>query len=456
MRIRTAIFGVYVAACAIGFLVLMHFMLAEVRPRYLSALRHNLEGSARLLAAALHGRDPASLQPDLLHGRAEFRVRLLDENGTVLLDTSERIPTDAAEYADKSVPSLMKRAASGLLDDHQTDAPDEIAGTAGWLGEKGRVGTVIVSRSIRGVNAVIWAERKKLAAVGLLIAAVMLIAGWWIATKLTDSIERLTIYAQAVRDGRPATVPRSKAHEIAKLTTAFEEMRESLEGRQQLERYTLTLAHEVKAPLSAIRGAAELLEEEMTLGQKQQFLHNIRSEAARIQRIIERLLELTSLEARRTLKKPEEIEAVSLTAEVAETMRPAFAAQQVALLLEPVTDFRLRGERFLLRQALINLLQNALEFSSAGMAVRLSATQESGMATFTIEDEGPGVPGYALGKVFDRFYSLPRPGSGTRSTGIGLALVAEIAHLHGGTATLANRSSVGARARLSIPAERAV
>ena len=72
---------------------------------------------------------------------------------------------------------------------------------------------------------------------------------------------------------------------------------------------------------------------------------------------------------------------------------------------------------------------------------------------FAVTDTGPGVPDYALSQAFDRFYSLPRPDSGRKSTGLGLALVREIAHLHGGDASLANRPEGGAVATLWVPLE---
>jgi two-component system sensor histidine kinase CreC len=71
---------------------------------------------------------------------------------------------------------------------------------------------------------------------------------------------------------------------------------------------------------------------------------------------------------------------------------------------------------------------------------------------FSVDDRGPGVPDYALPQIFDRFYSLPRPETGRKSTGLGLALVREIAHLHGGEVALANREGGGAVATLWVPA----
>jgi len=110
-----------------------------------------------------------------------------------------------------------------------------------------------------------------------------------------------------------------------------------------------------------------------------------------------------------------------------------------------------RGDRQLLQEALANLVQNALEFSPRGSVVTLGVHAEDGQACVTVADGGPGVPEYALARVFERFYSLERPSSGRKSTGLGLSLVREIMHLHGGAVSLENRQEGGALATLRLP-----
>ncbi|HVU25067.1 MAG TPA: ATP-binding protein [Opitutus sp.] len=450
MRIRTAIFSVYVAASAVGFSVLMRFMLAEVRPRYVRAMQATLQDTATAVAKALEGRTPAQAGA-ALGGLENFRARLMDGNGAVLFDSREPGPARQAEYA-ASPRGVARRIGSELIDGGADPNELEAASGASVNLAGGVPARLELSRSFRSVNAVIWAEREKLAVMGLAIAAIMVIAGWWIAAKLTDSLERLTIYVQDLRDRRAATPPVSRAREIAALTRAFEEMRDALDGRQRVERYTETLAHEVKSPLAAIRGAAELLDEEMPVEQRRKFLANIRSETARIQQLVERLLELSSLEARKELQRAEPLDAAELTAEAAGVVQRAYAAARVTLGVEGGGGVRLRGERVLLREALVNLLQNALEFSPAGAGVTLRAAGDAGRVVFTVEDAGPGVPDYALPRVFERFYSLPRPGTDRKSTGVGLPLVREIALLHEGGVSLENRAAGGARATLWLPA----
>jgi two-component system sensor histidine kinase CreC len=449
VRIRTAIFAVYVAASAVGFAVLMRFMLAEVRPRYVASLRSSMSDSARLLAAAMENRP---LPPSLESTRTGWRMRVIAGGGRVLLDSASVDEVPADYLATSSVGrSFATRVGERLLDvERRPLTEDEVSVAQPVKLAGGEIATIELSRPVRTVNALIWAERKKLAGISLAIAGAMLVCGWLIATRVTRSIDRLTLYVQRVRDGWKGPLPQSRAKEIAALARAFEEMRDALEGRQHAERYTQALAHEVKAPLAAIRGAAELLDEDMPAETRQQFLANIRGEAARIQQIIERLLELSSLEARKALRKTETVGVAELVEEAAQVMRPAAQLRGVRVSVRSGTHLTLRGERVLLREALVNLLQNATEFSPDDGEVRLSYRADAGGVEFIVEDDGPGVADFALPHVFERFYSLPRPGTKRKSTGLGLTLAREIAHLHGGEVALANRPQGGARARLVV------
>ena len=450
MRIRTAIFGVYVAATAIGFAGVMGLVLRDVRLRYVESMRRTLGDTAVYLSTyAAREQDWARKLGTLPPGSEVLRVFACDPAGRVLFDAAGR---DVGQVYERTMTGGGKLASENYTVANVAEVGNELRVFApvrrggelrGWVGVGRPLATVA-----DGISNARWGLVWSAGA----IALVMIVAGWWIAARLTHSLERLTIYAQQVRDGRPAAPPPSRATEIAALARAFEEMRDALEGRQHVERYTQTLAHEVKAPLAAIRGAAELLEEDMPAEQRRKFMANIRGESARIQQIIERLLELSSLEARKVLRQVEAIEAAALVAEAAAALRPAFESARVTLKVEPVA-VTLRGERVLLREALVNLLQNALDFSPAGGTVTLRCATDAGRVNFTVEDSGPGVPDYALPRVFERFYSLPRPGTEKKSTGLGLALVREIAHLHGGDATLENRPDGGARAMFWVPLE---
>jgi len=474
IRLLLLMLGVY---CAGGYL-LTRWLLDQIRPRYLESMEESMVDASVVLASILELRASTG-GPDVSEFKTAFegalhrkfdakifsldktaidlRVYVTDVRGRVLFDSTTR-----SEQADFSRWNDVARTLQGKYGARSTrDIPGnddtQVIYVAAPIRHDGRiVGVVSVGKPTRGINALVTAAKRKIligaAGGGVVLLATLLV----VASRAVAPLERLTNYARAVRDGKPGALPFLPGHTLRELGAAFEQMRDALEGRQHAERYTQALAHEVKAPLAAIRGAAELLDEEMPADQRRKFLGNIRGEAARIQRIVERLLELTSVEARKALNRTERIEVAALLSGVAETLHSAFISGGVKLTSGGGQGLVVTGERFLLTQALVNLVQNALEFSPANGEVRLRAASETGRVVFTIEDSGPGIPDFARARVFERFYSLPRPRSGQKSTGIGLALVREVAHLHGGDAMLENRPEGGARATLWMPTDRAV
>jgi two-component system, OmpR family, sensor histidine kinase CreC len=473
MSLRLRLLLVILAVYAAGGYFLTRWMLDQVRPRYLESMEESLVDMSVVLAAFLEqhvsekGVDPASLRVaferasarafeakifSLTKTQIDLRIYVVDGRGIVLFDSQK-----GNEGGDFSRWNDVGRALAGRYGARSTrDVPGNDATQVLYVAAPIRfqneiVGAVSVGKPTQGINALVTVARQRILAGaalgGAALLLLLLLGASWIMTPL----EKLTRYARDVRDGRPATLPNLPGRTLSELAQAFEQMRDALAGRQHAERYTQALAHEVKAPLTAIRGAAELLDEEMPAEQRRRFLSNVRTETNRIQRIIERLLELTSVEARKALHQTESIASAELLAEAAQAVRSAYEARRITLTSRDDADFTVVGERFLLRQALVNLLQNALDFSVADNEVVLCARVSGDRYEFVVRDHGPGVPEYALPRVFERFYSLSRPATGQKSTGIGLALVREIARLHGGDAMLVNVEGKGAEATIWIP-----
>lgn len=455
MRVRTAIFGVYVAASALGFAVMMGLVLRDVRLRYVESMRRTLGDTAQFIGAFVAEDLPAddtwTRKLATLPPKADLlRIFACDDSGRVLYDSAGARDVGAV-YAwttrrDEATYSQRERTVSNV-----TTATTELCVASevrrdgkllGWVGVGRPLATVVDGIRDARWRLVVWLGS---------LALVMTAAGWWIASKLTHSLERLTDYALAVRDGRPATPPHSQAREVAALGRAFEEMRVTLEGKAYVERYTQALAHEFKAPLSSIRGAAELLAENPPEADRARFLANLRAESERLQQIVDRLLELAALESRRPAAAVTEVDLVDVARGVHAAMERMAVARGVRLSLRVPAGTRVRGEAFLLAQGIGNLVQNAIEFAPPGGDVVLAVAHDGVNARVVVEDTGPGVPDYALGKVFDRFYSLPRPDTGRKSSGLGLSIVREIVRLHGGDVAIENRAEGGARATIRLP-----
>jgi two-component system sensor histidine kinase CreC len=203
--------------------------------------------------------------------------------------------------------------------------------------------------------------------------------------------------------------------------------------------------------LSAIRGAAELLEEDMGPEQRVRFLTNIRTEAGRIQDIVDRLLELSALENLKVLEKRERIPVPKLVEGVLEGKESLIARKNLSVTFDVPALSHVEGEPFLLRQALSNLVQNAIDFSPENGGLEIKGSEEEGFLKLSVRDHGPGFPVYASSRLFEKFYSLQRPDTGKKSTGLGLNFVKEVALLHNGEITLHNCSDGGVRSVLKIP-----
>src|SRR5690606_35389477 len=195
-----------------------------------------------------------------------------------------------------------------------------------------------------------------------------LLAAWWLSRQLGG----LRAYADAVTDGRRAVLP-DAAGEFADLGRALETMRDRLEDRRYVERYVHTLTHELKSPLSAIRGSAELLESPLPEADRRRFAANIGAQSGRMAAMIDKLLALAAVEHLQRLDEPRPVDLADLARQVAEAVAPRLRAGGVALALEADEPLPApAGDAFLLRQALENLVDNAIAHSPAGGTVSVS------------------------------------------------------------------------------------
>jgi len=174
-------------------------------------------------------------------------------------------------------------------------------------------------------------------------------------------------------------------------------------------------------------------------------------ETQRIQELVDHMMELTALESRHSLGETEAVALRPLIDELAASAQAAGAARGVKVEVLPGDDVVVDGDVFLLRRAIANLIDNALDFSPPGGTVSIALARQRRSADVSVRDRGPGIPDYAETKVFEKFYSLARPHSRKKSTGLGLSFVKEIAELHRGRVTLGNAVDGGAVAKLSLP-----
>lgn len=316
------------------------------------------------------------------------------------------------------------------------------------------IGVVCLSQSRAPLLPVIRARRTEIIwGAGLVGAGIL---GLLTAVYLWQyqPMSRLTSYARSIEHGSRPEMPNLGAgREVNMLAGALQSMRESLEGRQYAERYVQTLTHEMKSPLAGIRGAAELLEETMSAEDRQRFLSNIQAESLRAERLLNRLLQLSALEGRTEIEKPEKIDLTELVQQALSQAKPMAELAKVKLLVRLAKDLpTIMGDSFILRAAVTNLLENAIDFSPERGVVSVRLDSHDDELVLTIEDRGPGIPEYARTKVFERFFSLRHLNQdGRKGTGLGLTLVKEAVELHQGRVVLQDAEPTGCIMRLIFP-----
>ncbi len=272
-----------------------------------------------------------------------------------------------------------------------------------------------------------------------------LIAAWWLSRQL-GALRR---YADAVAAGERASLP-DAAGEFGDLGRALQEMRAKLEGKQYVEQYVHALTHELKSPLAVIRGASELLEQPLPEADRARFVASIAAQGERMAQMVDKLLALAAVEHRQRIEQPQQLDVAELLHTATDAVRQRADAAGIALASEVREVASISGDAFLLQQALVNLLDNALDFAPRGSSIELQASRDAHGICLDVRDRGQGIPEFARERVFERFYSLPRPGGGSRSSGLGLPFVAQVAALHGGHAELLEREGGGSVARITL------
>jgi two-component system sensor histidine kinase CreC len=403
------------------------------------------------LLKAYGQRQPKAMIWGMPKNQVNHRIYVTDAKGIVVLDSSGiAVGQDYSRWNDVYL-TLRGEYGARSTRSNPDDSNSSVMHVGAPIRDNGQIiGVVTVAKPNSSLQPYVDRTERRLLAYGAGLVGLGLLFGallsWW----LSAALRRLTAYAQAVSEGRRVEVPHYRGGELEQLATALEQMRTQLEGKAYVERYVHTLTHELKSPLAAIRGAAELLQGEMPPAQRQRFVSNIDSESARMQQLIERLLNLAQVEQRQGLEERVAVPLAGLMEELLNAQAARIEGKQLHVEQRIAADLNLLGEPFLLRQALGNLLENALDFTPAQGVLRLSAERVGEHIEFRLFNQAEAIPDYALPRLSERFYSLPRPDSGRKSTGLGLNFVEEVVKLHGGAMSIGNVDG-GVEVMLCLP-----
>jgi two-component system sensor histidine kinase SenX3 len=217
--------------------------------------------------------------------------------------------------------------------------------------------------------------------------------------------------------------------------------------------FVANISHELKTPVGALGLLAETMLDESDPEIVRRLSSRMVSEAVRVGRTIDDLLELSRIEARE-LPAREPVPVHVALAEARDRMLPAAEQRDVRISVdEPSARLTVLGDRRQLVSALSNLLDNAVKYSDPGSEVNLRASTDGKTVDLVVEDHGIGIPATDLERVFERFYRVDRARSrDTGGTGLGLAIVRHVAGNHDGDVRVTSREGQGSTFTLRLPA----
>jgi len=308
--------------------------------------------------------------------------------------------------------------------------------------------------SARQFVRTMWAE-----VLGLCLGVLTVggLGGYVLARRALGPLERIAerarrITAEELHERLP---PETSSVELEQLTTAFNDTLARLEGSfDQLRRFTADASHELRTPLTALRSVGEVgLRSGGDADGYREVIGSMLEEVDRLTRLLDELLTLARADAGEARLKPETLDLADLALEVAGHLSVLAEERGQALEVVAPEPVRVRGDRFVLRQALVNLVDNAIKYAPERTRVRIAAGWRDGSAVLEVSDQGPGIPDEHRDRVFDRFYRVERSRSREMGgAGLGLSLVRWAAEAHRGRVELDSEEGRGSTFRIVFPA----
>ena len=216
--------------------------------------------------------------------------------------------------------------------------------------------------------------------------------------------------------------------------------------------FVANVSHELKTPLTAIRGFAETLAQELASDEQHaKFADTIRANAERMQNLVDDLLDLSKIESGGWRPAPVTLDAEHAIADALAPLREE-AARKGTRLVTDIAARLLRADPMAVRQIVSNLVENAIRYTPSGGTITVFTRSQNGTVVLGVRDTGSGIPSEHLPRIFERFYRVdPARSRAAGGTGLGLAIVKHLAEAHGGSVRAESQAGVGTTVSARLP-----
>lgn len=384
-----------------------------------------------------------------LGAQLETRIRILDQNGVVLLDSQDQ--TVGVNLAEEALVQLA------LLGRYAADDDGAAMTVALPLLLDGKiVGVVYLTQPLQDVIAVMRDLRLRWALATVIALGFSGLLGLLLSGAITRPLRRLTSAAGAIAGGDfTVAVPVTSRDELGQLSRAFNDMTARLRAARQMQvDFVANVSHELRTPLTAVKGTVETLRDGAVddLEARDRFLATIESETDRMIRLVNDLLLLSRADSAALNLHRQPLDVVALAHEIITALQ--HHATEVTLRVESVAHLPPAwADRDRVAQVLLNLLDNAIKYSPAGGEVCLRlALGPQRTVLVQVVDQGVGIPAAALAHIGERFYRVEKARSRAQGgSGLGLAIARSLVEAHGGQLWIASREGQGTTVAFTLP-----
>ncbi len=369
-----------------------------------------------------------------------FEMRLYDADGRLITDTDAAI---------NSLSPLVQKRIAAISRQRQQEAGSRFLPYDLFIGGK-QIGRVEIRFLHPKKEAVFITRSNRLLLTSLLaLGGLAILLSVIFSRKLTNPIEGLTLAAMSIEEGNLSSrVTLSGRDEISKLSEAFNRMAQTLETQESLrKKMTSNIAHELRTPLSAVRGEIEGMIDGLIPADREH-LQSLYDEIGRLRSIIEGLEELSQAEASSLTLRKQAFELGPFLKNITERFKRPAQGKGISLELLCGSGLEINADPDRLSQIVINLLSNALKASQDGGHIRIRAERKDPYVVLEVADAGTGIKKKDLPFIFERFYKTAGGG-----LGLGLTIVKELAEAHGGTIEARSEYGKGATFTVSFPLE---
>lgn len=365
-------------------------------------------------------------------------VKLYDANGALIMDTKSAIET---------LSPLVKKRIMAISESRTAKGSGQYLPYALFLGGK-EIGQLKV-KFLRPKKESLFIERSnRLLLISLVaLGGIAILLSVIFSRRLTNPIEGLTDAAVAIGEGDLGRRVDITGHdEIARLAGAFNRMAQSLQIQESLrKKLTSNVAHELRTPISAIRGELEGMIDGF-IPSDRDHLQSLYAEIGRLRSVLEAIEELSQAEASGLTLRNQEFELCSFLGNIVERFTKVFQDKGVGIVLECTGELIVNADPDKLSQVIINLLSNALKASREGGDVGVRAFRKERKMVIEVSDNGAGIKAEDLPNIFERFYRGSEGG-----LGLGLTIVRELVEAHGGSVTAASEYGKGSVFTVVLP-----